>query len=239
MKAGAALATGNVFILKPSEKTPFGPLALGSLIKDAGFPSDVFQIVSGDGNTGALLASHMKVAKINFTGSTVIGRTIQQSAAKSYMKRVTPEMGGKSPAIIVDDCDLANAVQWCVQGIANNSGQVCMAASKVYVQEGIYDKFVAAYKGGLEAATKTVGDPWEPTTMMGPIVYKIQFEKVSAFIERGMQQGKLLLGGQRIGDKVRALVSARRGSKRLTDLEPGLLHPTYHLRKHLEECRDL
>lgn len=112
LKAAPALATGNVFILKPSEKTPLAAAALGKLILEAGFPPGVFQVLGGDGSTGALLASHMDVAKVSFTGSIPTGKTIQALAAKSNLKRVTLELGGKSPAIVFNDANLANAVKW-------------------------------------------------------------------------------------------------------------------------------
>ncbi|KAH8170477.1 aldehyde dehydrogenase family protein [Sarocladium implicatum] len=201
MKAAPALAVGNTFILKPSEKTPFGALALAPLIKEAGFPPGVFQILTGDGSTGALLANHMKINKISFTGSTNTGRRIQEAAAKSNLKRVTLELGGKSPAVVFDDCDLDNAVTWCVNAITANTGQVCFAASRVYVQEGIYDKFVAAYKKEMEGRAKAVGDPDADGTLMGPLVDQGQFERVSGFLERGKKQGTLLTGGGRVGDK--------------------------------------
>ena len=200
MKAGPALATGNVFILKPSEKTPFAALALGSLIQQAGFPPGVFQVLSGDGSTGALLASHMKVGKVSFTGSTMTGRKIQEMAAKSNLKRVTLELGGKSPAVVFDDANLENAIHWCTNAITMNTGQVCFAASRVYVQEGIYDKFVAGYKKAMEERAKAVGDPDDEGTFMGPLVDKAQFDRVTGFLERGKKQGTLLVGGGRIGE---------------------------------------
>lgn len=200
-KAGPALATGNTFILKPSEKTPFAALALGSLIKEAGFPPGVFQVVTGDGSTGAHYASHMKVSKVSFTGSTTTGRRIQEMAAKSNLKRITLELGGKSPAVVFDDADFDNAVAWCANAITANTGQVCFAASRVYVQEGIYDKFVAAYKAAMEAKGKAVGDPNSEETVMGPLVDKSQYDRVVGFIERGKQQGKLLTGGGRVGSE--------------------------------------
>ncbi|KAI1334533.1 aldehyde dehydrogenase [Xylariaceae sp. FL0016] len=200
MKAGPALATGNCFILKPSEKTPFAALALGSLIKEAGFPPGVFQILTGDGSTGALIASHMKIRKVSFTGSTATGRKVQEMAAKSNLKRVTLELGGKSPAVVFDDCNLENAITWCVNAICANTGQICFAASRVYVQEGIYDKFVAGYKKAMEERGKTVGDPDQSETTMGPVVDKLQFDRVTGFMERGRSQGTLLTGGCRIGD---------------------------------------
>jgi aldehyde dehydrogenase (NAD+) len=202
MKAGPALATGNCFILKPSEKTPFGALALGTLIKEAGFPPGVFQVLTGDGTTGALLASHMRVRKVSFTGSTITGRKIQEMASKSNLKRVTLELGGKSPAVVFDDCNLENAASWCANAITANSGQVCFAASRVYVQEGIYDKFVEKYKAAMLEKAAAVGDPDAEGTVMGPLVDKLQFERVNGFIERGSSQGKLLVGGKKEVAKV-------------------------------------
>ncbi|KAL4888905.1 aldehyde dehydrogenase [Aspergillus ambiguus] len=201
LKAAPALATGNCFILKPSEKTPFAALALGWLIKEAGFPPGVFQVLSGDGSTGAIIARHMRIRKISFTGSIPTGKKIQQMAAESNLKRVTLELGGKSPAVVFDDCNLENAVTWCVNAIAANTGQVCFAASRVYVQEGIRDQFVAKYKAALEERAKTIGDPDDRSTIMGPLVDNSQFKRVMGFIERGAAQGTLLTGGNRVGDK--------------------------------------
>ncbi|EFQ31948.1 aldehyde dehydrogenase, partial [Colletotrichum graminicola M1.001] len=202
MKAGPALATGNCFILKPSEKTPFAALALGTLIRKAGFPPGVFEVVSGDGSTGAMFARHMRVRKVSFTGSTTTGRKIQEMAAKSNLKRVTLELGGKSPAVVFKDCNLENAIGWCANAITVNTGQVCFAASQVYVEAPIYDEFVAGYKKVIEEKTKDVGDPDAEGTLIGPLVDKAQFDRVWGYIERGQQgQGTLLVGGGRIGDK--------------------------------------
>jgi len=202
LKAGPALATGNCFILKPSEKTPFAALAFLPLIKEAGFPPGVFQILSGDGSTGALLASHMRVRKVSFTGSIPTGKKIQEMAAKSNLKRVTLELGGKSPAVVFDDCNLDNAVTWTVNAITGHSGQVCFAASRVYVQDGIYDKFIEKYKQMFEERTKAMGDPDSRETMLGPLVDEAQFNRVTGFIQRGKEQnqGTLLTGGARLGD---------------------------------------
>ncbi|TVY82759.1 Aldehyde dehydrogenase [Lachnellula suecica] len=201
-KAAPALATGNCFILKPSEKTPFASLALGALIKEAGFPPGVFQVLAGDGSTGALLAAHMKIRKISFTGSVPTGKCIQEAAAKSNLKRVTLELGGKSPAVIFGDCNLENAITWTSRYLAINSGQACFAPTRVYVQEEIYEKFIGGYKAALKAATAAVGDPELEQTMLGPLVDEMQFNRVAGFIERGQNgQGTLSLGGKRIGDK--------------------------------------
>jgi aldehyde dehydrogenase (NAD+) len=201
LKAAPALATGNCFILKPSEKTPFAALALGPLIKEAGFPPGVFQVLSGDGSTGALIASHMRVRKVSFTGSIPTGKKIQEMAAKSNLKRVTLELGGKSPAVFFDDCNMDNAITWAVNALAANTGQVCFAATRVYVQEGVYDDFVKRYKAALEERAKFIGDPESEGTLLGPLVDEAQFQRVIGFIERGASQGRLLTGGQRVGDK--------------------------------------
>jgi aldehyde dehydrogenase (NAD+) len=201
LKASPALTTGNCFILKPSEKTPFAALALGHLIKQAGFPPGVFQVLSGAGETGALLARHMRIRKVSFTGSIATGKLIQKMAAESNLKRVTLELGGKSPAVVFDDCNLDNAVEWCVRAIGTNTGQVCFAASRVYIQEGILDKFTERYKAALEERAKAIGDPDKDETLMGPLVDEAQFRRVTGFIERGAQQGTLLTGGKRVGDK--------------------------------------
>jgi aldehyde dehydrogenase (NAD+) len=143
----------------------------------------------------------MRIRKVSFTGSIPTGKRIQEAAAKSNLKRVTLELGGKSPAVVFDDANLENAITWTVNAITANSGQVCFAASRVYVQEGIYDKFVAGYKAALQAKTKTIGDPEAETTVMGPLIDKAQFDRVSGFIDRGKSQGTLLTGGSRVGEK--------------------------------------
>ena len=124
-------------------------------------------------------------------------------AAKSNLKRVTLELGGKSPAVVFDDCNLDNAVNWTVNAITGHSGQVCFAASRVYVQEGIYDKFIEKYKEMFAQRTKVMGDPDAEETVLGPLVDEAQFERVTGFIERakGQKSGTLLTGGARIGDK--------------------------------------
>ena len=188
--------------MKPSEKTPFAALALGPLIQEAGFPPGVFQILSGDGTTGALIASHMRIRKVSFTGSIPTGKKIQAMAANSNLKRVTLELGGKSPAVVFDDCNLDNAVTWCVNALAANTGQVCFAATRLYVQEGIFDKFSQKYKEALEARAKTIGDPDVEGTIMGPLVDKAQFDRVDGFIKRGASRGKLLTGGHKEGRRL-------------------------------------
>lgn len=149
------------------------------------------------------MASHMRIRKVSFTGSIPTGKKIQEAAAKSNLKRVTLELGGKSPAVVFDDCNLENAVTWTSNAITGNTGQVCFAASRVYVQEGIYDKFIAKYKEAMQAKKAVIGDPEAKETQIGPLIDQDQFDRVSGFIKRGQEgQGTLLVGGQRIGDKV-------------------------------------
>jgi len=206
-KAGPALATGNCFILKLSEKTPFAGLAMGSLIKAAGFPAGVLQVLSGDGSTGAVISSHKRIRKVSFTGSTLTGKKIQEAAARSNLKRVTLELGGKSPALVFDDANIENAVTWCVGAVTMNTGQACFAATRVYVQSGVHTAFVARYKAMIEEKTQLVGNPDDPKTFIGPVVDKSQFDRVMGFIQRGKNQGKLLVGGNRLEDKARPLQS--------------------------------
>ena len=143
-----AIAAGNTFIFKSSEKSPLGSLAFGELIKQAGFPPGVINIISGPGATGALLASHMEIKKISYTGSVVAGRKVQVAATNSNLKRVTLELGGKSPSIIFPDADIENALTMSSQNFLLNSGQVCVAATRVFVHEAIAEKFI----DGLPAA---------------------------------------------------------------------------------------
>ncbi|KAH8685068.1 aldehyde dehydrogenase domain-containing protein [Ilyonectria robusta] len=203
LKAAPALATGNVFILKPSEKTPLMAAELGKLVIEAGFPPGVFQVLTGDGTTGAALASHMRIGKVSFTGSIETGKTVQVLAAKSNLKRVTLELGGKSPAVVFDDANLKNAVDWTTNALLTNSGQICFAATRVYVQAGIYDAFVEAYAKAFKEKESVIGDPEQPGTEIGPVVDKAQFERIMKIITtaKDEQQGSLLSGGKAIGSK--------------------------------------
>jgi aldehyde dehydrogenase (NAD+) len=143
----------------------------------------------------------MRIRKISFTGSIPTGKKVQEAAAKSNLKRVHLELGGKSPAVVFDDCDLENAVTWCVNGLVGNSGQICMAATRLYVQEGIFDKFAVAYKQKLEERATAMGDPEKEGIVLGPLVDEDQFNRVTGFVERGIlkKQGTLLTGGGKKG----------------------------------------
>ncbi|KAF2501470.1 aldehyde dehydrogenase-like protein [Lophium mytilinum] len=193
-KLGPALCTGNTIVLKPAEQTPLSILYLANLIKEVGFPPGVINIVNGEGRkAGAALAQHLDVDKIAFTGSTATGREIMKMAAVN-LKNITLETGGKSPLLIFDDCDLEQAVKWAHIGIMYNQGQVCSATSRILVQEGVYDKFVSAFKEYVSTASK-VGDPFADDTFQGPQVTKAQYDRVLSYIESGKTEGATLVSG--------------------------------------------
>ncbi|KAL1799628.1 hypothetical protein ACET3X_003665 [Alternaria dauci] len=198
-KLAPALAAGNSMIIKPSEKTLLGTLVLGRLANEAGIPPGVLNIVLGAGQTGALLASHMDIDKVSFTGSNNTGKKIAEAAVKSNLKRVSLELGGKSAAIVFPDADLDKAVRWCTIGITTNAGQGCICTSRVYVHKSIRDEFLSRFKEAFKAVEASAGDPKSPVTEFGPVVDKIQFERVMGFIASGKEQATLFHGGERIG----------------------------------------
>lgn len=200
LKCAPALATGNVMIIKPSEKTPLGSLAVVSLFERAGFPPGVVQVITGGASTGALLAEHMRIRKVSFTGSVATGRKIQEASARSNLKRVTLELGGKSPAVVFDDTNLENALTWTVNGILTRSGQLCVAASRVYVQKGIADQFIRQYVEMMREAADGLGDPQDPNIKFGPMVDESQLLRVQQIVDRGRSDAELLAGGRRHGD---------------------------------------
>ncbi|PVI02996.1 aldehyde dehydrogenase [Periconia macrospinosa] len=203
-KIAPAVAAGNTFVFKTSEKSPLGALRFASLVKCAGFPPGVINFVTGEGATGALLASHMDVRKISFTGSTAIGRKIQVAAANSNLKRVTLELGGKSAAIIFEDADLGNALTHMSRGFLLNSGQVCAATTRMLVHESIAENFVSQLKDQFRDFAKSLGDPTDPATFLGPIVDETQFQRVMSFLEIARQENlKVLAGGKRHNEKAR------------------------------------
>jgi aldehyde dehydrogenase (NAD+) len=198
-KIGPAVATGNTVVLKTAEQTPLSALYAANLIKEAGFPPGVINIISGFGRVaGAALSSHMDVDKIAFTGSTIVGRMIMKAAASSNLKKVTLELGGKSPNIVFNDADIENAISWVNFGIFYNHGQCCCAGSRIYVQEGIYDKFIERFKA--RALANKVGDPFDSETFQGPQVSKTQYDRIMEYIEHGKAEGaKVEVGGERHG----------------------------------------
>merc|ERR1712169_41220 len=187
-KIGPALATGNTIVMKTAEQTPLSALVFTQFVEQAGFPAGVFNLVSGYGKTaGAALSAHMDVDKIAFTGSTVIGRTIMKAAASSNLKKVTLELGGKSPNIVFEDADIDEAINWVNFGIYYNHGQCCCAGTRIYVQEAIYDKFLAAFK--KRAEENKVGDPFNEETFQGPQVSQLQYDRIMSYIQSGKEEG--------------------------------------------------
>ncbi|KAF5309414.1 hypothetical protein D9619_012378 [Psilocybe cf. subviscida] len=200
-KIAPALATGNTVVLKPSEFTPLTAIRMCSILQEAGIPDGVVNIVTGYGPTvGAAISSHMKIDKVAFTGSTIVGRKVMEAAAKSNLKTVTLELGGKSPNIIFDDADLEQAVNWTAHGIFWNHGQACCAGSRIFVQEGIYDKFMEKFVE--KAKSIKIGDPFANNIDQGPQVSQIQYDRIMGYIDSGKQEGAtVLVGGERHGDE--------------------------------------
>jgi phenylacetaldehyde dehydrogenase len=186
-KLGPALATGCTVILKPAEQTPLSAIRLGELIQEAGLPAGVVNIVTGFGETaGAAIAAHDEVDKVAFTGSTEVGKLII-NAASGNLKKVTLELGGKSPNVVYDDADLETAIAGAADAIFFNHGQVCSAGSRLFVQEGIYDEVVA---GVSEIANNMViGSGFDAGTQMGPLVSREQFERVTNYLAAGVSEG--------------------------------------------------
>ncbi|CAG2105416.1 unnamed protein product [Medioppia subpectinata] len=199
-KFGPALATGNTIVLKPAEQTPLSALHTAALVKEAGFPPGVVNVVPGYGHTaGAALAKHPHVDKIAFTGSTEVGKLIVQASTVN-MKRVTLEMGGKSPVVVTEDYDLDEAVQIAHDACFANAGQCCCAGTRTYVHESIYDQFVK--KSAELAKKRLVGDPTKEDTIQGPLIDDTQTKKVLELIEGGKKEGAVLVtGGTRLAGK--------------------------------------
>ncbi len=200
-KLAPALATGNTIVMKPAEQTPLTALRVGELIVEAGFPKGVVNILPGFGPTaGAALARHMNVDKIAFTGSTEVGRLIMEAASQSNLKRVTLELGGKSPNIVFADADMNQAVEGSHTALFFNQGQCCTAGSRLYVEEKCYDEFVE--KSVERARRRVVGNPFASATEQGPQIDQAQLDKVLAYVASGQSEGaQLLTGGNRIGER--------------------------------------
>jgi aldehyde dehydrogenase (NAD+) len=200
-KLAPALATGNTVVMKPAEQTPLTALRVAELIVEAGFPPGVVNMLPGYGPTaGAAISNHMDVDKVAFTGSTEVGHLIMEAAAKSNLKRVTLELGGKSPNIVFADANMDEAIEGCHFALFFNQGQCCCAGSRLYVEEKAYDEFVE--KSVARAKRRTVGDPFDTKTEQGPQVDDAQFDKVMSYIDSGKREGaSLLCGGERVGDR--------------------------------------
>jgi phenylacetaldehyde dehydrogenase len=199
-KLAPALATGCTIVLKPAEQTPLTALRLGELIQEAGFPDGVVNIVPGYGETaGAALAAHPDVDKVAFTGSTEVGKLILHAAAGN-LKKVSLELGGKSPNIILDDADVKTAIPGAASAIFFNHGQCCCAGSRLFVDKKIFDEVV---DGVAQDASKIrVGPGFDPNSDMGPLVSEEQLNRVCGYLESGKQEGaKAVTGGSRQGTK--------------------------------------
>ena len=196
-KVAPALACGNTVVLKPAEQTPLTALRLGELAGEAGFPPGVLNVVPGFGETaGAALVRHAGVDTITFTGSTEVGRIIMREAAET-LKKVSLELGGKSPNIVFADADLDVAVQGASMGVFYGKGEVCAAGSRILVERAVHDEFLDGLKGLAEQAT--VGDPMAPTTRLGAIVSGEQLDRVMGYVEAGRRDGaNLVAGGERV-----------------------------------------
>lgn len=192
-KIGPALACGNTLVLKAAEQTPLSILYFAGLVKQAGFPAGVVNILNGYGRVaGAAIAQHPDVDKIAFTGSTATGREIMKMAAVN-LKNVTLETGGKSPLIVFKDADLEQAVKWAHLGIMSNMGQICSATSRILVQQDIYQEFIASFKKHL-AQTSTVGNPFGDS-FQGPQISKAQFDRILEYVKIGKEEGAILEAG--------------------------------------------
>jgi len=201
MKAAPALAAGNVIISKASEFNPFSTLLLGQLAIDAGIPPGVLNILVGAGEAGAALASHLKVRKISFTGSVATGKKVQIAGTNSNLKRVTLELGGKSPVLVFPDAELDHAAQSGASFMALN-GQGCVLGTRIYVHEDIAEAYLGRLKAIVEYSASTLGaDPQDPTTMSSPMYHPQQKETVLKFLEKGKKEAETVTGGNSWGTK--------------------------------------
>merc|ERR1712193_336315 len=204
-KIAPAMAMGCTVVMKLSEKTPLTGMMMCHLFKEAGFPPGVINIINGPGVTGDIIARHPKIVKVAFTGSSAVGQKIAVAAGETNLKRVTLELGGKSPMIICKDADLDQAAVACHIGLFVNMGQCCCASSRIYIHEEVHDQFVEKVKGmasKLRTQDDTTSDTPVPICDLGPQVDEIQFKKIMSYIETGKAEGaKCLLGGERLGNK--------------------------------------
>jgi aldehyde dehydrogenase (NAD+) len=200
-KWGPALAAGCTIVLKPAEQTPLTALRVAALAQEAGFPAGVVNVVPGYGPTaGAAVSSHMDIDKVAFTGEYTTGQLIMEAAAKSNLKRVSLELGGKSPNVVFADADLDAAVEGAYFALFFNQGQCCCAGSRLFVEEKVHDKLVD--KLVHKAKSQKVGDPFDPETTQGPQVSQEQCDRVMSYIQAGQKDGaKLLTGGKRVGER--------------------------------------
>jgi betaine-aldehyde dehydrogenase len=192
-KAAPALACGNAMVFKPSEMTPLGALKIAEIFIEAGVPKGVFNVVQGDRATGPLLVNHKDVAKVSLTGSVPTGRKVYEAAA-SGLRHVTMELGGKSPLIVFDDASLEDAIGGAMLGNFYSTGQICSNGTRVFVQKGIKEKFLARLKERTEVIK--LGDPMDEATQLGPMVSGAQRDKVLGYMETAKKEGaRLIVGG--------------------------------------------
>ncbi len=190
------LASGCTLVLKPAEQAPLSPLRLAELCMEAGIPSGVVNVIAGFGDAGAAMAEHPGIDKIAFTGSTEVGQKILRAAAGN-MKRTSMELGGKSPDIVFADADLEAAVPGAAMAVFQNSGQICSAGTRLFVQRPVYEEFVA--RVAAYAKTLKVGDPLDAATQLGPVVSAEQLDRVCGYLQLGREQGaRALAGGGRL-----------------------------------------
>ncbi|CCD22482.1 aldehyde dehydrogenase family protein NDAI_0A03250 [Naumovozyma dairenensis CBS 421] len=201
-KIAPALAMGNVVILKPAGATPLNALYFSSLCQRVGLPKGVVNIIPGPGRiVGTTITTHPKIRKAAFTGSTEVGKDIALKASGSNLKKLTLELGGKSAHLVFDDINIEKTLPNLVNGIFKNAGQICSSGSRIYIQEGIYDKLLAAFKDYIEK-TITVGDPFDESNFQGAITNKDQFNTIMNYIDIGKKEGaKILTGGHALGNK--------------------------------------
>ena len=200
-KWAPALATGCTIVLKPAEQTPLTALRMAELAQEADIPDGVINVVPGFGPTaGAAITSHMDIDKVAFTGEGSTGQLVMQAAAKSNLKRVSLELGGKSPNVVFADADLDAAVEGAYFGLFFNQGQCCCAGSRLFVEENIHDAFVE--KLVARAKKQRVGDPFDMATTQGPQISQEQCDRIMGYIDVGVSEGaNLLSGGKRVGSK--------------------------------------
>ncbi|MGV9711457.1 aldehyde dehydrogenase family protein [Gordonia sp. NPDC003424] len=198
-KLAPALAAGCSCVLKPSEEASLSALAIGRVLLDAGIPDGVVNVVIGRGEVGAAIAAHPDIDKVSFTGSTAVGRRIVEAAAGN-LKKLSLELGGKSPVIVLPDADVAQAIPGISIGMFWNSGQICTAGTRLYVHADVYDDLVAGV--AEHSAAFTVGRATDPDVDLGPLISQRQLDRVSGYVQSGIDSGaKVLTGGQRLGDE--------------------------------------
>jgi acyl-CoA reductase-like NAD-dependent aldehyde dehydrogenase len=195
-KAIPAIAAGNSVVIKTDEKTPIGALVLAQILRDAGLPDGVYNVVTGDGETvGAHLVAHPGVRKVSFTGSTATGRRVMRAGADT-IKRVTLELGGKGPNIVLDDADLDTAVDGSIYAFLMHAGQACESGTRLLLPDSLHDEFVGRLIGRLK--TLKIGNPLDPATDIGPVMNAVQRDRILGYIESGKRQGATLAYGGRV-----------------------------------------